>query len=267
MPNNLRIFDNNLCLGTSVVLSISSAQTTVPGTNILQPNRKQVWRSISGTTAATAVFDLGAARDVNTFGLVSGNLGTAGTVTVQGHTADSWATPTYNSGALAVYDNDYTGVLLYYLGATKNLRYWRAILDDPGNADNYLEAGVAWLGTYSAMERNFSYGWEIEPVSLSRTVYALDGTPYTDEMGEYRRIALDVKFLTEEFAVTTFLPLIKRVSDKKDVILALFPERRGDEGTALEHGLNFYGRIEGPRLRNTSSWRWGVSLSFRETPG
>lgn len=266
MPNNLRIFDNNLCGGTAVTIAVNSAAISLPGNNALNPNRRKTWRTAIGTTTGTAVIDMGAAKDWNVLAIVSGNIGTAGTVTIQGGTADSWVAPAYNSGALAAYDDDYTGVMLFWLGSTKTLRYCRVILDDPGNADNYLDVGVLWLGTYTAMERNFSYGWEIEPVSLSNTAYAVDGTPYTDEMDEYRRFQLDFKFLTEEFAVRTFLPLVNRVAIKRDVIMALFPERRTDEGTAIEHSLNFYGRIEGPRTRNTSSWRWGASLSFRETP-
>lgn len=265
MANRFRLFENNLLFATSATAILSDAEPTLPGTNLLQANRNKVWRTNIGTTTATAVFDLGAAYDVSAFALISSNLTTSGTVTIQGNTADSWASPAFSSGELSIYDGSYTGVLLWYW-RTKNYRYWRMILDDPSNPNYYIEAGVAWLGTYIESPRNFVYGWNEEIIPLSRISYADDGTPYTEELESYKNIVLDVRFLSEEWTRTILMPLLKRNVVKKDMIIALFPERRADEGTAIEHSTNYYGRIMTARTIHTGYQRYEwPQILFRES--
>lgn len=265
MVNNFRIFDTNLCFLDNVSVVASTEVVTLPGTNILSGNRRKVWRS-TGTAQQTLTLDLGDIFSVNSVGLISSNIGTAGTITILANTSDSWGTPAFNSGTLTPYNDDYTNVLLYYFSGTQSYRYWRITLNDPTNADGYYQLGVAWLGTYISFERNLVYGWDSETIDLSNVEYAVDGTPYTDVLGSYKIINLTVNQMSEGWVFGTMMPLMKTISGKKDVLLAIMPERAGSENPITERNNNYFGRIikQGP-LRNNNFQKYTWAMTFRES--
>lgn len=81
MATNLRFLNNNLIFESGVTVTAgSSAYVSLPASNILDSNRKKVWRS--GGNHGTLNFDLGTAQRANAFGLISSNLGTTGTVII-----------------------------------------------------------------------------------------------------------------------------------------------------------------------------------------
>lgn len=258
--NNLRILENNLVLGTAVTVTASSAVVTLPGTNAANPNRRKLWRA-TGSSSETWTIDMGAAYDVNALGLISSNLGTTGTVSLLGNTADSWGAPAFTSSDFTPYDQTFTGVLLFYF-PTKNYRYWRIVLEDPDNSST-IQAGVAWLGTWAKMERNFAFGWDLEQVDLSHVDYATDGTPYTDELSSFKQVTLSFGFLTEGWALGTLARTLQRIGIKKDIILALFPE--SDASPTSERATNLYGRFQRLPIRNESFLRMGFQTTFRES--
>lgn len=260
MPNNFRIFDNNLCWGTSTTVTVNTAVTTMPGTHILNDNRNKVWRTTG--TIGTAVIDLGAAGTVNAIGLISSNMGTAGTITVQAHTSDSWGAPAFTPTVMTPYDNSYTGVLLFYF-TSSTYRYWRVILDNP--EQSYVELGGLWLGTYVAFERNFKYGWELTENDLSTTNYAI-GRPYTYQYDSYKEVSLQVSMLSEGWIWGTIMPVMNRIAGKQDILLALMPERTAAEGTATEFNTNLYGRLS-PQIQvvNDRYLRYTWTGLFRES--
>lgn len=260
MPNNFRIFENNLCLGTAATVTVNTAVTTMPGTHILNDNRNKVWRTTG--TIGTSVIDLGAAYAVNGVGFISSNMGTSGTFTVQANSADSWGAPAYNSGGTNPYDDTYTGVILHYPASLQTYRYWRIILNNPGQS--YVELGALWLGTYVAFERNFLYGWELNENALSRTEYVI-GHPYTYGYPSYKEASLSVRHLTESWVWGTLMPMMSRAAGKQEMLLALMPQRTAAEGTATEHALNLYGRIFSPRVVNDRYLVYTWSALFRES--
>jgi hypothetical protein len=257
---NLRILENNLLTGTSVTVTASTAVVTLPGTNAVSPNRRKVWRA-TGSSSETLTFDLGAAYDVSTVALISSNLGTTGTVSVLGNTADSWGSPAFTSSDFTPYDQAFTGTLLFYF-PVKNYRYWRIVLEDPSNSAA-VEVGVAWLGTWAKMERNFGFGWDLEQMDLSKVDYATDGTPYTDELSSYKLVTLSFSFLTEGWALGTLARTLQRVGIKRDIILALFPE--SDGSPTSERATNLYGRFLRLPIKNESYLRHGFTTTFRES--
>ncbi|MCP4707103.1 MAG: hypothetical protein GY869_00640, partial [Planctomycetes bacterium] len=124
--------------------------------NMVDLDRNSVFRS--GATFNT-VFDLGSAQNVKALILQDHNLTAAtSTLTLQGHTADSWGSPSY-SQALTI-----TDPLIFYPDET--YRYWRLV---PVDATlEYVEIGECYLGDYLELTHNAQ--WETPRTYSYKTI-------------------------------------------------------------------------------------------------
>lgn len=134
-------------------------------------------------TGATAVYqsrhwlkaDLVTAAEVLCGIVVNHNSGSGGTYTLQGNATDAWSAPTVNQ-ALAGDAN----IRIAYI-ATQTLRYWRLVIDDPGNALGYGEVGIWFAGPYTQPTVSYAIGFTKKWEELSEVTVAISGAHFQDE--------------------------------------------------------------------------------------
>jgi hypothetical protein len=123
--------------------------------------------------------DLGSAQAVTCGLVIEHNLGASGTITQQGHPADTaagWAAPDVSD----VLAGDSTIRLAYRASASK--RYWRLLVNDVStNTAGFTELGVWFVGAYSEPSVNHSVDFTKTPQPLSTVVRAIGGSVRRDE--------------------------------------------------------------------------------------
>jgi len=107
--------------------------------------------------------------------VVNHNSGTGGTYTLQGNATDVWSAPTVNQ----VLSGD-AAIRIAYL-ATQTLRYWRLVIDDPGNALGYAEVGIWFAGPYTQPTVSYAIGFTKAWEELSEVTVAISGAHFQDE--------------------------------------------------------------------------------------
>lgn len=130
---------------------------------LLDHRRNTLFRS---GASFNLVIDLGSAQNVTAFALFDHNLTIGATLTLQGHTADSWGAPSY-SQAVTVQDPAHL-----YLDET--YRYWRIVPVD--GSLSYFEAGDVFLGAYTALSNTLNGDWGS---SWSRRYVIQENNSYT----------------------------------------------------------------------------------------
>jgi hypothetical protein len=111
----------------------------------------------------TLVADLGSAQAVDVVALCDHNLTAAGTISIAGHTVDSWGAPSL-SESITYQAGD---VLRYLTTASRTYRYWRLSLTDTANGDGYLRIGELFLGSYVAFSLGFAPEWNRKSIAAT----------------------------------------------------------------------------------------------------
>ena len=134
----MRIAYTNLVDSASAFTAIEA--TGFPIENVQEQRLSVRWRS-QAATAQTVVIDLGTAQTVTTAAILGQNISaSASTISVLSCAdASTWST----IGTL-VHNAD--AMLLFFTSTSE--RYWEFSIDDPLNADGYIEVGRLWLGDY-----------------------------------------------------------------------------------------------------------------------
>jgi len=117
-------------------LSANSENINYPLTNLFDSRLSRYFRTDSGTTTATIVFDAGAAVTVNSISIAGHNISSGATIKFQGNATDAWGGPpsvdetlTWSAGVI---NKDFTG---------GSYQYWRLHIIDAGNSDTFIKLG------------------------------------------------------------------------------------------------------------------------------
>lgn len=181
----MRIFYTNRIDASGVVITGSSAISTLPASNVAHEFREKPWRTGTSTALEAVVFDLGAAATVLACIIFDHTL-TAGDslIKVQGNTADSWGAPafeqalTYSSGPISA------------VFASQNYRYWRVTFTKSA-AGQQRDIGRIFLGPYYDVEEDPDYqGYTRDREDLSRKQRALGGQTFTELLPQFERLKL-----------------------------------------------------------------------------
>lgn len=121
------------------------------------------------------LFDFGAAKAF-CLGIGHGhNMGAGGTMTLKAKgSSDVWAFPSFTQGLTG----DALATMRVATFGTQSYRYALLLIDDTGNTDGFSELGVPFVGTYWQPSRGYQLGASRQPVGLSQTMRAVDGTLY-----------------------------------------------------------------------------------------
>lgn len=119
-------------------LSSNSENVNFPLTNLFDSRLSRYYRTDTGTTTATIVFDPGSAVTVNSICIAGHNISSGATIKFQGNATDSWGAPTIDetlTWSSGVINKDFTG---------DTLEYWRLHIIDAGNTDTFIKIGRAY---------------------------------------------------------------------------------------------------------------------------
>jgi len=162
---NLRLLHDSTTWDAATVTGSSAAGTRLTAANLVHEFVARKWVTVG--TSANAVVDLGAATEITLVGLFTFNLTAAATVTLQGHSSDSWGAPTYTNTLPIATDADGRVLERLVWFPAQTLRYWRLVVADAANPDGRLEIGRLVGGASWTPDRNFSRDWTEETADKS----------------------------------------------------------------------------------------------------
>ena len=123
--------------------------------------------------------DLGSALSVAVGIVVNHNLGTSGTIRLQGNATDVWTSPTVDQ----VLSGD-AAIRIAFI-SEQSLRYWRLVIDDVAtNTAGYSEIGVWYAGPYTEPTISYAIGFTLEWQQLSEVTVAISGAHFQDERAQ-----------------------------------------------------------------------------------
>jgi len=143
------------------------------------PGKK--WRT-TADTSQWIKFDLGSAKALTCIGIFGHNFASGATVTLEGHTADSWGTPDFTQTLEIVTDgnsNVLTQIVEFFASTSK--RWWRITIEDGSNPDGYIEIGRIMAGAYYEFVVNYSNGAQKTLVDPSHFQETMAHQPYVSK--------------------------------------------------------------------------------------
>lgn len=251
-----RIAYANLLTAAGVVVSSSADATGYQASNLANPARFRKWRSSKTTGDQWVLFDLGANKTLTVFAAISAKLhASGGTLKAQANATNSWGSPTV-SDTLTVPSPDFTGVLADWI-ASQSLRWIRFYFTNVGAANDYVELGAVFAGTYLEPVKTIDQGLTVTRVDPSIQRRATGGQRSALVLPKYHEVAGR---------------LLPQTSTARDDLRTMF-ETVGDATPivlAVDHavpGLVFYGALDGPlqvQHLKPSLNLWEFPIAFRE---
>lgn len=176
--------------------SASSSNAGTAASQLVTPNRRKVWRAVSGINPVSFTLDLGAAYDIDVVAVLETNLTAAGTRRVRLSNASNFSPTTYDSTAEAPAEelNTTYKQLVHLLPSTVTSRYIKVDLDDA--AVSYHEAGLAIAGALTQVGRNYKDGWSWLARDLSEVAQSVGGATYVSRRPILRGLDLLFESLT-----------------------------------------------------------------------
>jgi hypothetical protein len=245
----------------TAALTVTSAVSTMPITNLQSNVRDRVWRS---TSAASQVISLnwgGAARDINAWGIWPGALVGCTTQLVL-YSDVAYATPIYDSGAVAIpalaasYWGDYAfgdtpwafggresqEPRIGYLSAVYAAKSARVTLVDVSLDQAYFEASRLWLGKYidaplGTIAPGMSIGWNSNSKHRRSRGGILRRNAAT---GRWRELRVEA-YLNSEEDRYAWMDLLAACDPGNEIVVSVFP---GDQTTRQERDHTIMGSLE-----------------------
>jgi hypothetical protein len=147
-------------------------------------------------TKESIVFDMITTEDINSIVLLwpkEDGIGLSETAVlkVQANATDAWTSPSV-SQTLTI-NNDYS-IATHYFSTNQEYRYWRITIEDPANANLFVDLGVVILGTHLDIqepENGFKYTLK-DNSKVSITDY---GNQYVDEYPQSAILSFNYKYM------------------------------------------------------------------------
>lgn len=248
--------------------SITASSSVMPVENILNSQRRKIWRSGMGQMSSIDI-QLANVAGISYVAFVDLNLTTAGVIQLQAWTdgfdgmnkvVDMMTSPTLyvDSSIVSVA----YGMGSYGLGPygqsqaladnTRNITlvpvpsniatYWRFRFTDM-NTD-FQQLGYLFMGQPLEFEHGITYGWTANRVERTVRREALSGASYYQKRDSRLRLNVDFDFLNDEER-TDFLVRYQTIGESTPVIFSIFPESSIKGLTTT-----LYGRFESVDIRN-----------------
>ena len=240
-----------------VTLTATSAAGDYAVSNLVSTQPGKLWRSTSAA-AQTITGDLGEDKRINGFVLYAHNLSNDGSATVQltlsnnsGHTDQVYDTtveatdPLYGWGEGPYGMEGYGGYsdegwqqqfTTIWIASTQVARYFRLIITDTANSDNYVEAGRIKLGQY--VDVRYRYGYDMGWTEQTEIIRTRGGALRSDNRPTYRYANIQTSIL-DKISEGDILEIFRDVGKRGDAVWSAFP----DAGTAQERRNMILGRL------------------------
>ncbi len=209
---NLAAAWTNIALNATV--TVSSAATAMPASNLQQEDTRRSWRS-GATTTANVDLTFSSTQSADTFALFNTNLTAAGIVRVQlsntalGNT-DIWDS---NAGSTpGTVDPNYKDAIVLASSVKSGWKYCRFVVTD--TSLTYIEAGLAFAATRTAFAYNYDWGAQFTRVDPSIQKKTKGGQTKILRRPQFRRFELPIAVVTEaqRWSVVEQIDLLNGVS-------------------------------------------------------
>lgn len=239
--------------GTSSVLSIIGFNP-VDRTGTLLPGAKPAIH-----TEEFVVFDLKTTEEIDSIVLLWGikgyKLSGDAEIRVQASATANFSAPALDE---VITFNDKFEVASKYLENPVSYRYWRVVIKDPANPNQYVNFGVLVLGLAEKMdpENGFTYG-QTDNSNITRTDF---GQEFADEYPITGNIAIDFAVMEYSQAEKIIL-MFQQLGNRKPIYAALDPEAEVFDKDCF----SIYGKFSGSVSQKHSFYNiFDSGLAIRE---
>jgi hypothetical protein len=223
-------------------VSGGSWEAAYPLTNVKTRYLYQRARSTDDlATSSTMVIDTGENQTIGVVALIRHNISSNGTVQILGYENAGLTELAYDSTELSVYPGGEFAHAFTPVAA----RYWKIIIDDSGNPDDYIELGRVFIGWKFEPEVCTDWGMSIGVESQTTVMQALAGPEYFDSRPNRRIVTGQWSWLTQAEAHGVYLSILREQDVEKEVY-AIF-----DPDTPFPDQCWFLGRF---RTLNAIEW-------------
>lgn len=215
-------YDNFIDSLESTSIAASSEDTSYPSTNVQDQRLAVKWHSEDATTH-TIIFDLGATAACSIFAVMSHNLVSGGTVTVNGNddiaSGLTWVTSGESSTQTIAYNED---IMLKFVSPISN-RYWKFTFS--GQTQNGIEIGRLWIGDYISISPASTNDFNIIKRRDDTVVYGKGRQKYASTGNGWRRFELSFP-RTAGTTLTAIQTLYDHVGNHSSFIFCNFNDLR-----------------------------------------
>lgn len=218
-------------------VTASDEDANFPASNLKHAFRSKRWRSPT-LTSSNVVFDIQTAEPIDTVVLLwpkedGITLSNSAIVKIQANATDVWSSPSVDQ-TLTI-DNDYE-VCSHHFSTDQEYRYWRLVIEDPGNPNGYLELGVIWLGKSIDIE-NAQNGFKFSRTDRSKKTRTEFGNVYSDLYPTLTSVDFQYEFL--DYDVIQVLDNAFLTNGSTEPVLVVFDEDAtvSDKDHFLIYGL------------------------------
>lgn len=217
----MRLMNVNYCAEDATVLSASNIDTNFPVSNLKHPFRSKRVRTALGTTNLTVVCDLVTTEEINSVVLLwpkedGIRLSNSATLKIQANATNVWTSPAVDQ-ALTI-DNTYM-IASHYFSTDQSYRYWRVVIDDPGNPHDFVELGVLWLGKGLEID-NAQNGFTFGIQDRSKVSLTDFGHTYVDQYPQLTTLDFSYEYL-EYTAIQTLENAFRTNGVSRPVLVVL----------------------------------------------
>ena len=187
----MRLFYNNLIDASGVVITETSEVSTLPSSNVVHELRGKVWRTGTSVALEAIVFDLLTAQAVTACIILDHTITSGDSlIKIQGHTSDSWGSPSFSQTIT------YAADIITTVFASQTYRYWRFTFTKSA-AGVSRDVGRIFLGTYVEPDEDPDYdGYQESAEDQSRRQVTLGGQEYTELLDGYLMLKGDFTHIT-----------------------------------------------------------------------
>jgi hypothetical protein len=235
----MRLLTTNYCTEDATVVTASSADPRFPASNLKHPFRSKRCR-LTNLTSSNVVFDFITTEEVNSVVMLWPKedgilLSNTAVIKIQANATNTWTSPAVD--VTMTIDNQYE-VASHFFSTDQSYRYWRVVVEDPGNANGFLELGMVWIGKSLDIE-NAQNGFSFDLIDRSKTQTTDFGHTYVDEFPLVASVQLQYKNLDYE-TIQILENAFRENGTKYPVIIALDP----DEDVFDKNHYLVYGKMK-----------------------
>jgi hypothetical protein len=169
-------------------------------------------------------------------------LGNSAVVKIQANATNTWTSPAVNQ-TLTI--SDTYEIASHYFSTTQSYRYWRVVVEDPGNPNGYLELGVVWIGKSLQVE-NAQNGFDFNVVDRSKISQTEFGHVYVDQYPQLN--SLEFAYANLDYDSIVILEnAFRENGNRKPVFIAVDPD---DDVFDKDH-FAIYGRFQGNQFASS----------------
>lgn len=219
-------------------IEASSELTTLPSSNLIDPQVVKVWRT-ADSSAPYIILNNFTPKAFQLIAMMGVNLSNSSSIRVRASNLDPSVTSSllYDSGVVSSGVDSRFKSFVFMTPDEVTATYVRIDLSDI-EALPYFQAGRLFVGPMWSPAVNYIYGWSRSIVDLSKRSQGRGGQIFVDVNNIQRVFSISYDFLTEEECVEGFLEIDRVIGLRKDVLVLLDSESTNKSRDSLWGMIN-----------------------------